>query len=402
MDNTEASKKRAIDRFLADNPELEKLSDRLATFNVFRALRIEEAEIRHSNVLAWLLNPEESHGLGDIVLRRVFSNILLKSDINIEGISAAKVELMDFVDIEVRREWRNIDLLIIDQTNNFVILIENKIYSRGSPGQLAKYQKLVNEEFPSFLVVPVFLTLTGQQDVEDEKTNGYISYSYLQLLDVFENLFSQRLSQLAEPVAIFITQYMDTLRRLTMKDESLVKLCKTIYRRHRDAIDLIVKYGMVGAGQQAVLDVLSEERGYEILYSRPASVWFLPRSWAELIPENSTAWTHLTRPVSVACWMEFYQDKAYIHFELTAMEPPELRLACLEKLKEAGFNVAAGAFNEERKYSRFYGKGQKVSDMTDYEEVRKGVEKLLEKAKAEFPKAETVFREVFKNKKVEK
>lgn len=31
--------KAALDRFLADNPELEQLSARLATFNVFRALR---------------------------------------------------------------------------------------------------------------------------------------------------------------------------------------------------------------------------------------------------------------------------------------------------------------------------------------------------------------------------
>lgn len=64
MDKTTESQKAALDRFLADNPDLEKLSDRLATFNIFRTLRIEKAEIRHSNVLAWLLNPEESHGLG--------------------------------------------------------------------------------------------------------------------------------------------------------------------------------------------------------------------------------------------------------------------------------------------------------------------------------------------------
>jgi hypothetical protein len=56
----------AIDKFLADNPELEDLSAILSTFNVFRALKIEQVEIRHSNVLAWLLDPEETHGLSDI------------------------------------------------------------------------------------------------------------------------------------------------------------------------------------------------------------------------------------------------------------------------------------------------------------------------------------------------
>ena len=399
MDKTTESQKAALDRFLADNPDLEKLSDRLATFNIFRTLRIEKAEIRHSNVLAWLLNPEESHGLGNIVLRRVLSNILLQADARIKGISAAKVELIDFVDIDIRREWRNIDLLIIDRTNRLLLLIENKIYSGESPGQLLKYQEAVEKEFPSYILVPVFLTLTGEES-RDSKTSNYISYSHLQLLTVIEKIFSQRQSQLSEQVAVFIRQYMDVLRRLTMQDESLVELCKTIYRRHREAINLVVEYGMVGVGQQVVEDILSEKEEYEILYSRPTSVWFLPKSWAAIIPENGTAWTHLKRKVSVACWIEFYKDKAHIHFELSAMNPPELRTTSLKKLKKAEFRVADWAFEPDKKYSRFFGRSLKVSDMTDYEEVRKVVDKLLRSAKTEFPKAEEIFRDVFKNLKV--
>lgn len=69
-DNKEIIKQQvdAIDRFLADNPEFEKLSAGLSQFNVFRALKIEKLEIRHSNVLAWLLDPDESHGLSDIAI----------------------------------------------------------------------------------------------------------------------------------------------------------------------------------------------------------------------------------------------------------------------------------------------------------------------------------------------
>jgi len=234
MEKSVETEKAALDRFLADNPQLEELSDRLATFNVFRTLKIEKAEIRHSNVLAWLLDPEESHSLGDIVLRRVLSNMLLQDDANVEGMSAAKVELMDFPDIEIRREWRNIDILVIDRTNKLLVLIENKIYSGESPGQLDKYHKSVSEEFPKFTLIPVFLTLTGDETSEGDDSK-YICYSHLQLLAVLEKIFSQREAQLPEQVAIFIRQYVDVLRRLTMEDESLVELCKTIYRRHREA-----------------------------------------------------------------------------------------------------------------------------------------------------------------------
>ena len=33
-------------------------------FNIFKVLKLDNYEIRHSNFLAWLLNPEETHNLG--------------------------------------------------------------------------------------------------------------------------------------------------------------------------------------------------------------------------------------------------------------------------------------------------------------------------------------------------
>ena len=181
-----------------------------------------------------------------------------------------------------------------------------------------------------------------------------------------------------------------------MQDDSMIELCKTIYRKHREAIDLIVKYGMKGAGQQAVEDVLSEDGDYEILYSSPGYVWFLPMAWVNLIPENGIAWTHLEKSVSIVVWIEFWENRIYIHFEMSKMDDANLRLKCAENLKEAGFPLSAKAFNPNATYSRFFGKSYKVSDMTDYEEVKTIIQKLLAKAKIEFPKAEKVFRTVFK------
>ncbi|MYK89711.1 MAG: hypothetical protein F4018_16005, partial [Acidobacteria bacterium] len=44
-------------------------------FNVFDILRYSEYEIRHSNVLAWLLEPGETHGLSDKFLRRFLESL---------------------------------------------------------------------------------------------------------------------------------------------------------------------------------------------------------------------------------------------------------------------------------------------------------------------------------------
>jgi hypothetical protein len=381
----------AIDKFLADNPELEDLSAMLSTFNVFRALKIEQVEIRHSNVLAWLLDPEETHGLSDIVIRRLLSNILLFSGKIIPGITASNIELFDFADIEVRREWKNIDILVIDHINKFICLIENKINSGESEGQLAKYKHIIEDEFIDYIIIPVFLTLSNQEPSVGE----FIRYSHTQILAVLSKIIKQRQNQLSESVRFFLNQYIETIRRLTMQDEGLAELCKTIYRKHREAIDLIVQYGMVSPGEQAVSDVLKNDGDYEILSSGSSSVWFLPKSWSGIIPENGMVWTHLRRPVSLCCWFEFYKDNIHIHFEICKMDNPSLRLKCVNYLKEAGYSLSSKAFDENATYSRFYGKNVKINDMTDYDQVYEGVEKLLKKAKEEFEKVESMLRKIF-------
>ena len=94
-------------------------------------------------------------------------------------------------------------------------------------------------------------------------------------------------------------------------------------------------------------------------------------------------------------WVEFYKERAYVHFEISAMKDTELRRKCLNGLKEAGFKFSDAAFGPESKYTPFFGRSVKVSDMTDHEEVRKAVDNLLKTAKTEFTRAEQVFREVF-------
>lgn len=111
---------RQLDAFLVDNDELEALNARLARFNLFRTLRIERAEIRHSNVLAWLLSPQETHGLGDSFVRRFLSTLLMENEVVEVSLRPAEVELMPLSDIEVLREWQNIDILVHSERGGLV------------------------------------------------------------------------------------------------------------------------------------------------------------------------------------------------------------------------------------------------------------------------------------------
>ena len=69
------SDKEELLRFMQEADCLESLSKWTNEFNMFDVLKISRTEIRHSNMLGWLLDPNESHGLGDTFLYRVVSKL---------------------------------------------------------------------------------------------------------------------------------------------------------------------------------------------------------------------------------------------------------------------------------------------------------------------------------------
>jgi hypothetical protein len=60
---------------LVSDLNLKRLQKLIGRFNTFRVLGIENMEIKHSQMLAWLLTPSESHGLGDQFLRKYLMSL---------------------------------------------------------------------------------------------------------------------------------------------------------------------------------------------------------------------------------------------------------------------------------------------------------------------------------------
>ena len=96
---------------MSDDPDIERKLlnlitdlDRLSKekyfssgINIFEAAGLYRQEIRHSNVLAFLLRPQEKHGLGDAFLKRMIQKVLDNSS-GETPISALTVALSDFSD----------------------------------------------------------------------------------------------------------------------------------------------------------------------------------------------------------------------------------------------------------------------------------------------------------------
>jgi hypothetical protein len=130
--------------------------------NIFEAAGMQRQEIRHSNFLAFLLNPQENHGLGDAFLKRLLQTTLNNSSVEPPPISALTLALADFSDALISREWRNIDVLVESKHNNFIFVIENKIDSSESEHQLSKYEQVVKSKFPDEHKLFAYLTKDGE------------------------------------------------------------------------------------------------------------------------------------------------------------------------------------------------------------------------------------------------
>lgn len=61
---------------LEHSRDFARLHQKFHQFNPLKVLRVDQFEIRHSNVLAWLLNPNENHQLGSFFVKRLLSRLV--------------------------------------------------------------------------------------------------------------------------------------------------------------------------------------------------------------------------------------------------------------------------------------------------------------------------------------
>ena len=99
-------------------------------FNLFATLGYQRLEETHSNILAWLLNPEEAHGLGDVFLRTFVKRVF---DKELPVCFPVKV-------IRERQEGEDRPDIVVEG-NNWWLVIENKIDSTEQEKQTKRYAK---------------------------------------------------------------------------------------------------------------------------------------------------------------------------------------------------------------------------------------------------------------------
>jgi len=225
----------ALEAFVLDNKELKEIENLTTSFNIFEAIGVIRQELRHSDFLRFLLDPSASHGLGDAFL----SSFLKKALQEGEGeVGVIDIDVADFTGVEVRREWRNIDILIIDPRNKLAFLIENKIGTGEHSDQLNRYKEIVDKAFPEYRKVFLFLTPDGEPPSHDE----YIPISYSDVRSAVEEVRNHRKSTIGPDVEIILRHYSEMIGGYIVSNSDIAELCQKIYRKHKRALDLILEH----------------------------------------------------------------------------------------------------------------------------------------------------------------
>ena len=319
----------SLEQFVVDNDRLLELEARIGRFNIFDALGIVNAEIRHSNFLAWLLDPSESHGLGGLFLKAVLMDLLRQTPVEQRLFSPIVLDGGELRGVEVRREWKNIDLLITCDDPSFVIAIENKVGSGEHSDQLNRYRKII-EDAPGLAKHAhrqfVFLTPEGDSPSDE----AWTEYSYADLFRVLSRVRRAAANQIGDDVSTFLDHYLRLIGTRFMNDDRIDELCNEIYKNHRQAIKLILD--RVDSDETPAIDaaaeVLEADSRWIVLNRTGKHLYFIPAVWKDALVcsalnKNKPEWIYFDFNTwdTPACGLNLC---------MRATDPAEFRQACFD------------------------------------------------------------------------
>jgi predicted transcriptional regulator len=378
-----------LNQFIVNNSDLEKLEVLMKEFNPLRILKVNNYEIRHSNMLAWLLDPSENHNLGDLLLKKVLVGVLSgEVEVSSNDITIPQVLMSNFHDATVLREWKNIDLVIESKSNDMILFIENKVHAGLGKHQLQKYIKIIKESYPNCKnIIPVFLTLTG----EESSHPNYYKYSHIEICSLLTNTLKLYKNRINGKVYDFISYYINVLEELTMQDDRLINLCKDIYKNHKEAIDLIFSYGMIpSSSYHDALQVVREELDlvdYTLndRYSKSNNeYWFLPASLLEIGISNTLPFRWKS-PLALSYFFVKEENRLKLFLEVGPMADTEKRLDFLNHLNKSElFTPNQKALtNLNGKYTKIKTGSINFNEWDDVDAIQIAVRNLLNNFKFE-------------------
>lgn len=397
MKETSQNESRALlESFVVDNSDLERLEQLLGQFNIFEAIGAVRHELRHSDFLGFLLDPRQNHGLSDEFVRLLLQKALTSAN-RILPISLIDLDVWNLTEVEISREWQNIDLLLVDNIHRLVIVIENKIGSSEHSNQLQRYRQIVEHHYPDWNIVYIFLTPDG--DIPSDE--NYIPLDYSTVCAVIERLTEKRSSTLGSDVRTLMTHYTQMLRRHIMSESEIAELCRRIYKKHKLALDLIFEHrpDENAAVIEVIKSLVEADPSLRLDTDSKSLIRFAPAEWYE--PDLTQGnWTQSGQMMLFECYNKLEHLKVVLYI---GPGPEELRQKLFTMAQENSPVFKPQSKSLKQKWNSIYSK--KLLSKKDYEEAAEGedLQNKIETAWQQFvqndlPKiAEVVRRTIFRS-----
>ena len=220
-------------------------------YNLFSILNIERYELKHSALIANLLDPKGSHGCGDAFLKAFFEIALKGTAYPFESSTPPQSHTEHYTGLIAGDTGGRIDILVESKSSHYGLIIENKIYAGDQDKQLTRYDNYGKKTFGADRYLLVYLTLFGSEASEGSTAKGnakevdYLCLSYAEdILRWLEQCV--RLADNKPLVRESLNQYIRTIKQLTYQDMNQENI--------QEIIDLAVDH-------PEVVDILSSKRG---------------------------------------------------------------------------------------------------------------------------------------------
>lgn len=329
---------------IVQDDEAQRLAVLLDHFNPFEVLRIGHYELRHTNTLAWLLDPSGNHGLGEAFLRAVVQRLgAQQGDMNLAHLfetaadravtlrrevplsklikAAPKSERLGMEDrgepdeaTEVHNtEVREGAIDILLEGDGWVLAIEAKVRSAEGRQQLSRYRNALSEYTKGSLdggraCFHIYLTVEG-----DAPSDGawQIATWREHVIAPLEAVLAIR-PALQPPVLKFLESYLETLcRHAGDGDEAETTAAKIamrftlelrrvqsalganpidpaaerIVRRHAPLLRLLLdQLVSPQAARAEVVKGLMKQFNFRCLDGPPSYMSFVPEEWSRKFP----------------------------------------------------------------------------------------------------------------------
>lgn len=381
---------KVLQEFLLDIECLDELLPWTGKFNLFDVLKVSRTEIRHSNMLAWLMDPNENHGLGDSFLKGILQRIM---ENDLDGkYDVFKILLADMYSFSVYREWKNIDILLTSSEEKVLVAIENKIGCHEHSNQLNRYREILETDFKDYKRMYVFLTPDGE---EPSDVANWDVLTYTDVVEVLEHLYGQ--VELQQDVSLMIRNYIEVVRRDIVEDQQLIDVCNKIYNKHKKALDLIFEYRTDGRTQisDAIMNALDKlNKEGTIIYSADWGNFVFRTSDMDamlpLLETPKSSWGTLN---CYSYWFNLREGKFYGVFELGGWNVPEdekqTMMKIIDELKPGDKR------KDDFRYKRVY--RTKWYDLNDVDDLDMEAEKAVRNAVEEIRNIEQKVIEAISN-----